>query len=194
VKVHGAKGDHALLRRIKDSVAPERGVRSVEVNPTTGSVVIHYDADLDEDIRAHLGELVPMLDLGPPALTEVDEIASNIEREAEFLAAHSDTAQSLVTAVERLNDAVRQATGNAVDLRVLVPAGLAAYAFFEVGPEIVTPLWVTLAIFSFNSFVALHAPSRAVRVNTHQRVHVKSKRGAVEGTPTDAGRGAGRAG
>ncbi|HLI86361.1 MAG TPA: hypothetical protein VKV17_20805 [Bryobacteraceae bacterium] len=46
-----------------------------------------------------------------------------------------------------------------VDLKVLLPAGLAVWAFFKHGLEASTPLWVSLAIFSINSFMVLHRPA-----------------------------------
>src|SRR5215469_466051 len=46
-------------------------------------------------------------------------------------------------------------TDNTIDLKVLVAAGLAAYAFIKVGVEASTPIWVTLALFAFNHFIEL---------------------------------------
>ena len=42
-------------------------------------------------------------------------------------------AQHVVNAVKRLDCEVRQATDNAVDLKVLLPAGLAVWAFLKAG-------------------------------------------------------------
>src|SRR5581483_6550986 len=96
--------------------------------------------------------------LQPPEMSEVDRIAETVEREAEFLAAHSETARGIVDLVKNLNNAVKRATDNNLDLKVLLPLGLAIYSFVEVGAEMSTPMWVTLGIFSFNSFIALHPP------------------------------------
>jgi hypothetical protein len=92
----------------------------------------------------------------PPELTEVDALAQKIQVEAEFLSAHSNLARSMVEGVRSVDRAVKLATGNTVDLKVLLPLGLAVYSFLEAGVEVATPLWVTLGIFSFNSFVVLH--------------------------------------
>ena len=48
-------------------------------------------------------------------------------------------------------------TGNAIDLKVLLAGGLAAYTFWEIGAEAATPMWVTLALFSLNHFAELHS-------------------------------------
>ena len=61
---------------------------------------------------------------------------------------------------------IRIATDNTIDLKVLLPAGLAVWPFLKPGIEASTPLWVTLAISSFNSFVSLHRPT-TVPVSTH---------------------------
>ena len=48
-------------------------------------------------------------------------------------------------------------SGNNLDLKIMVPIGLAAVTFLEIGAAAATPMWVTLAIFSLNHFVELHA-------------------------------------
>ncbi len=98
--------------------------------------------------------------------TDADELAATIEKEAEFLAAHSEVALRVVEAVRSWNREICVATDNTVDLKVLLPAGLALWAFLEHGIEAATPLWVTLAIFSFDSFISLHR-SATLRVSTH---------------------------
>src|SRR5579884_1454702 len=94
VKVHGGKGNHRLLHEIKRSLAPKPGVRQVDVNPTTGSVIVHYDDGAHPDFHRALtehGRDTGLFALQPPEISEVDRIAETIQREAEFLAAHSET-------------------------------------------------------------------------------------------------------
>lgn len=93
------------------------------------------------------------LEIGEPG-----EVWAKIEEEANFLAAHSELARSVVDETKRLDRAVKRATDNTVDLKVLVPLGLAVVSFLYVGTDISTPLWITLGVFSFNSFVSLHPP------------------------------------
>jgi hypothetical protein len=170
VKLPHAKGNHAFLQQIKEFLAPIPGVKQVAINSTAGSVVIHYDHTKFEDFHSHLtqhGKRAELFSLMPPEISEVDEIVEKVEREAEFLAEHSDAARTLVNFVKTLNDGVRRATGNLVDLKVLLPLGLAVYSFKEVGVEASTPLWVTLGIFSFNSFVALHHSHPTITTGDH---------------------------
>src|SRR6266446_9142692 len=96
VKLPHAKGDRALLERIKESISPLPGVRSIEMNPTTGSVEVNYDPNDYEHYAGQLtahGERENLFMLGPPELTEADDLAAKIEAEAEFLAEHSETAR-----------------------------------------------------------------------------------------------------
>ncbi len=157
------------LRELRDFIQGLEGVHSVEINPVTGSILVHYHPESHEQIQSLLDTARQAQELteAPPELTEADELAAKIEKEAEFLAAHSELALHVVNSVKTLNRGIREATGNTVDLKVLLPAGLAVWAFFKAGADVATPLWVTLAIFSFHSFVALHHPT-TVHVTTHK--------------------------
>lgn len=137
------------------------GVQSVDINPETGSMVVNYDAGVHDDFHSVLakhGEENDLFMLAPPKLSEIDELASRIEAEAEFLSQRSETAKAIVDFFKGMNREIKRATNNSVDLQVLLPLGLAVYAFIELEADMATPLWVTLGIFSFNSFVALHHP------------------------------------
>lgn len=170
VKLPQAKGNLDLLREIQDSIAPLPGVKNVTINSTTGSLLVHYDPNVHENFHEHLSAHAAQTELfalKPPELTEADEIADKIEDEAEFLSEHSEAARAIVNLVKGLNEGVKVASNNMVDLKVLLPLGLAVYAFGK-GSHIVTPLWVTLAIFSFNSFVRLHHPVTTIHADDHQ--------------------------
>jgi len=164
------KGRHRALAKIKQSISEMAGVTCVDTNATTGSVLVHYDPNAFEQFQDSLAghaEEHALFSLKAPELTEADEIADKIEAEAEFLAQHSELARSLLNLVKKLNDEVKKSTRNMVDLKVLLPLGLAVYTFTREDPMMSTPLWVTLGIFSFNSFVTLHAEQRPGLV-THE--------------------------
>jgi uncharacterized radical SAM superfamily Fe-S cluster-containing enzyme len=92
----------------------------------------------------------------PPKLSEIDEVAETLEKEAEYLANHSRTAKVVFDFVRKCDLELKRATDNQIDLKVLAPLGLAVYAFVEMGIEASTPVWLTLGLFSFNHFVDLH--------------------------------------
>lgn len=167
IRLRQAKRDHRLLQEIKQLLAPLPGVTEVHTYPATGSVVIHYQTEHHENfpsVLARHGSDSQLFALAPPVLTEIDEAARGLEAAAEFLGEHSRTAQSLVSWLHRLNDEVREATDNTLDLKVILPLGLAVYAYFKAESERSTPLWVTLGIFAFNSFVALHRPAPSIHL------------------------------
>lgn len=169
------------------------GVKSVDVNSTTGSVIVSYDAEKHADFPGTLArhaEANNLFTLEPPKISEVDEIIEGIEKEAEFLAEHSETAKAIVEFVKGLNHEIKKATNNNLDLQVLVPLGLAAYAFLQLEADVATPLWVTLGMFSFNSFVSLHqhphpgTGAATMEVETAApggKTPVRPKRGASKG-------------
>ncbi len=159
MKVPAAKGDEVLLQQIRQAMGSIPGVQRVSVNPATGSVILEYDpehhADFHLKLEDHGKEHVSVK--RAPALTEVDEMAETLEAEAEYLAEHSHAARVVVDFCKSLDTEVKRATGNAVDLKVLVPLGLAAYTFLELGFEAATPVWLTLGLFALNHFVEMHA-------------------------------------
>lgn len=149
IKIPAARRNRRVLDQVSQFINALEGVQSVEANPVTGSVVVHYDPAH----REHLSQYLPAPELG-----EAAEMVEKVQQEAEFLAAHSHTAAALLQSAGALDGTVRQATGGLLDLKVLLPALLTVWAFFEVGIDTSTPMWVSLGIFSFNSFVMLHRP------------------------------------
>jgi hypothetical protein len=164
MKIPAAKGDECLLEQVKEALGAIPGVNEVSANPATGSVILHYDPDQHGDfhltLENHGKDHIIMPSRALPAhapVTEVDECARTIEEEAEFLAEHSHTARVVVDFCKSLDREVKLATGNAVDLKVLFPAGLAVYTFLELGFEAATPVWLTLGLFAVNHFIEMHA-------------------------------------
>lgn len=169
VKVPAGKRNIAVLNEVSESLCSLPGVRGIQMNAATGSILVEYDHNAHTDFHQTLighGTTSGVFALAPPELSEVDQLAANIQREADFLAAHSETARSIVDACKAVNEGLKRATGNNLDLKVLLPLGLAVWALIEHDPEIATPLWLTLGIFSFNSFVSLHTLPAGVTVAT----------------------------
>lgn len=186
VKVPAAKGDSVLLKQIKEAISPLPGVQQVTVNTATGSVVVQYDVSMHEQFHLQLAAQAhesSLFKLEPPELSEVDQIVRTIEQEAEFLSEQSDTAKKMVDFVKAINVAIRKGTNNTVDLKVLLPLALVAYSIVELESDMTTPLWVTLGIFSFNSFLNLHH-GQVVHVDRRE-VTINSPEAAVSDPPAD---------
>ena len=159
LKVPGAKGNADFLDKVKAALDPIQGIREIDVNPLTGSVLVHYDPDdfdsFHQDVHQHASKS-NLFAIHQPAITKVDEAVSKIEREADYLAARSHTARVVVDFLHDLDVKVKQTTHNAVDLKVLVPLALAVYSITVIELSAATPMWATLGLFSFNHFLELH--------------------------------------
>jgi cation transport ATPase len=158
MKIKKAKGDECLLEQIRQAMVSIPGVREVTVNPTTGSIVLNYDpedhGEFHQRLQDHSQEHICVCH--PPRL-QIDQMADAIDQEAEFLAEHSHAARAVVTFCKDVDRQIKVASNNTVDLKVLVPLGLAVYTFTAIGVQAATPIWLTLGLFALNHFVEMHA-------------------------------------
>ena len=136
------------MARIARAIKAHPGVQEVKTNVQTGSIVVHHDhtdSSLDE-FSAILQDLGVVLG----KVTDVD---------LPFSEGKSEVATDLTRAISDLNDRVGQATNGVVDLRLLVPIGLASLALRELirtGWEFETAPWYVLTWYAFDSFIKLH--------------------------------------
>lgn len=151
MKVPSAKENPELLEQIKQTFSVIPGIEEVIVNPATGSIVLHYDTDRHDEFHGKL-EHHTGGHYKPPA-NEIEALATKIEQEAEYLAEHSHTARVVVDFFKDFDNGIKIATGNVVDLKILLAAGIAGFTIFEVGANASTPVWVTLAIFALNHMI-----------------------------------------
>jgi hypothetical protein len=154
MKVPTAKGNPEEMARIAETFVGTPGVRKVEANPVTGSLVVHYAAERRAEIRASILNSHGT-DFEPPE-TEIDKLTGNIEREAKFLAEHSHTAAVIVDFFAKLDAGIKRNTDNYVDLKIVLAAAIVAGTMMEVGMAAATPVWLTLCVFSVNHMVQLH--------------------------------------
>jgi cation transport ATPase len=156
LKIPSGKGNPELLAQIKETLGVIPGIEQVTVNPTTGSVVLHYDEDRHDQFHGDLQRHMPTPHR-PPS-NEIDEIARKFEEEAEFLAEHSQAARAVVDFCKDLDRRVKTATGNLIDLKIVFAVAIIGFTVLEVGASAATPVWVTLVIFSLNHFIEMHPP------------------------------------
>ena len=159
MKVPSAKGNPELLREIGETFSVIPGIERVTVNEVTGSVILHYDTDHHATFQNQLSQrfLSENQPYRPP-LTEIDSLAQKIESEAEFLASHSESAKAIVDFFKHLDREIRTASGNVIDFKILLAAGIIGVTVFEIGASAATPIWLTLTIFSLNHFIEMHQP------------------------------------
>lgn len=136
------------MTRITHALRTHPDVREVRTNVQTGSIVIHH-ADRDDSLDAIATVLQ---DLGVV-------LGSVIDVDLPFSRGKSEVAADLTNAVADLNEGVGKATNGVVDLRLLVPVGLATLALRELlrtGWEFEAAPWYVLAWYAFDSFIKLH--------------------------------------
>ena len=156
MKIPAGKGNPELLEQIKQTFGIIPGIEQIIVNPTTGSVVLHYDEDRHDQFHGDLSQHLP--NGHRPPSNEIDEIARKFEDEAEFLAEHSQVARAVVDFFKDVDRRVKAASGNIIDLKILLAVGIIGFTVLEVGAGAATPVWVTLVIFSLNHFIEMHPP------------------------------------
>jgi hypothetical protein len=160
MKIPSAKGNPEQLEEYKQTLSLIPGIEQVEVNPDTGSIVLKYDPDQHDDFHAgfhhhcnqHHGNGAAH---HRPPTSEIDALANKIEQEAEFLAEHSETARAVVDFCKRTDREIKIATGNVLDLKMVLAIGVVGFTIFEVGATAATPVWVTLSLFGLNHFIEM---------------------------------------
>jgi Heavy metal associated domain 2 len=172
MKVKAAKGDPELLQQIGDAFSVIPGIDRVTVNPLTGSVVLHYDAEDHSSVTSALDRRVRQGPQPPP--TEIDVLASKIASEARYLAQHSHTARAVVDFFSAVDLEIKDASGNTVDLNIVFALAVIGVTVFEIGATTATPIWLTLAVFTVNHFIEMRHPYEPVPVPARAPVLVKS--------------------
>src|SRR6201998_4263830 len=156
MKVPSVKTNPELAEQIRQTFVAIPGIEAVTVNPTTGSVVLQYDTEKHDELHGHLHHHTGG-HYRPPT-NEIDSLASKIEEEAEYLAEHSHTAKVVVDFCKDLDKQIKVASGNVIDLKIVLAAGIAGFTIFEVGATAATPVWVTLLVFALNHMIQANMP------------------------------------
>jgi hypothetical protein len=157
LKIPSGKGNEALFEEIRQDLAAVPGIHEIIVNPATSSITVHYAVEAHPELPASIIEHQDHFEVHTPPSTKIDEMTHLVEEEAEFLAEHSHSARVIVDLCKKLDREIKKATGNSVDLKVLLPLGLAAVTVVEIGAAAATPVWVTISLFSLNHFIELQA-------------------------------------
>jgi hypothetical protein len=154
MKIASAKGNPELLKKISETFGVIPGIERVSVNSLTGSIILHYDTD-SRVVNEKLARSISTQAHSNMPGSEIDELARKIESEAEFLAQRSDAARFIVDLFKKLDKEIKIATHNMIDLKIVLAVGVIGLTVVEIGANAATPVWLTLAIFTFNHFVEL---------------------------------------
>lgn len=156
MKVPAGKDNPELLEQIKQTFSVIPGIQQVTVNPTTGSIVLQYDTEKHHELHGHLHHHTGG-HYKPPG-NEIDSLADKIEQEAKYLAEHSHSAKVVVDFCRDLDKQIKVASGNVIDLKIVLAVGITGFTIFEVGATAATPVWATLAVFALNHMIQANMP------------------------------------
>ena len=119
--------------------------------------MLHYDVDQHDEFHGRL-EHHTGGHHRPAPTNEIDQLASKIQQEAEFLAENSHTARVIVDFFKETDKQIKAASSNTVDLKIVLATAIAGFTIFEVGANAATPVWVTLAMFGLNHLIEANSP------------------------------------
>ncbi|MBV9355778.1 MAG: hypothetical protein JO023_09655 [Chloroflexi bacterium] len=121
VRLHHPHRHPQLLNEVHKQLASQPGVDHVEVNPHSGSVLVHYDHQ-----TRSMGDVLGCLrDVGViigsvAGADELPDVGGDEE------SGHSSTAAGVVGSINDLDQRISRMTGRKVDLKLLFPAALGA--------------------------------------------------------------------
>jgi len=158
LKVAKVKGNPALARRAQEKLTKVPGIRQVEAQPGTGSLLIHYDMDQLcsmaslEILSETLGELFPEIEV----LTLAAWLASLAENPGAGTGG-PPMAASLTGSLKAANTRLAKLTGG-LDLKLLLPLTLVFFGLRRLwaAEEVAFPSWSDYLWFGFASFIMLN--------------------------------------
>ncbi len=152
IRIPSAKADRRFLDQARAALKALPHVVEVSSNPLTGSLLIIYPPALQREFEGALamgnGSALPF-DLKPADPPRSRKVKRRTRRESEL-------SRSVREFFTEIDDAIKESTDNVLDLKTLLPLALAALGITYVRAGKGTPVWLTLMIFAFSSFMALH--------------------------------------
>jgi hypothetical protein len=155
LKLPAAKGEEAQLREISSAIAGTPGISHVEYNPITGSILIQYSSEQYKSLQS----LETGLTASAMHIAISNSHPSRQDSRLRQIRGRSTAARRVDSFFRQLDHEIRVGTDNEVDLKFILPFGVAVISLIALRYTSTTPLWLTLMIFAFHSFLGLHAPS-----------------------------------
>jgi hypothetical protein len=157
IKVTGARDDADYFAVVRRLISELSGVESVRVNATSSSIVVAYNpSDLVFRIRLRessaVNEWLDLTDAGGVFAAMDEAVATGVR----YLEQHSRLAESVVSTAEQLDTHLRRVSDGYLDLKLLLPLGVAVATSLHKARAKGTPMWMTMGIFAFNAFLNLH--------------------------------------
>jgi hypothetical protein len=156
LRIPAAKGEAAELRELSSAIARAPGINQVEYNPITGSILVQYSPQQYKSLRSLESSFSAS---AVPIAVNNSHPAHPDSRPRHQLRGRSISARKVDSFFKQVDHEIRMATDNEVDLKFILPFGVAVLGLLALRYSSATPLWLTLLIFAFNSFLGLHAPT-----------------------------------
>jgi Heavy metal associated domain 2 len=155
LRIPAARGEDGELREISAAIARTPGVNQVEYNPITGSILIQYSPEQYKNLQS----LESGLSASAPIALNNSHPAHHGLQPPRQMRGRSTAAKKVNSFFKQVDHDIRVASDNEVDLKFILPFGVAVLGLLALRYSSATPLWLTLLIFAFNAFLGLHAPS-----------------------------------
>jgi hypothetical protein len=181
LKIPAAKGRPDLLQRIVAAAGSASDVKSVECNSLTGSVLIHHAPQAYKSLDAFgsiLGDSTLRVSVHPSGSAAGGRSSGAASGQR---AEPSAAAKAITSFFKNADREIRELTGNELDLKVLLPLVAGVLGLLALRRRATTPLWLTLLIFAFHSFLTLHGVAVAEEAEEAEELAVKS----AIGTPSE---------
>ena len=153
IRIPSVKADSEFFEQARAALSALPGVLEVTCNPLTGSILILHvpgaELELEGAMTSQDGSALPFI------LTAAKRGVDPPRRRRRRVPRQSYLAGAITETVADLDDIVREATGNALDLKVLLPVLAGSIGLMMLRGSRRTPLWLTLMAFSFTSFTIL---------------------------------------
>jgi hypothetical protein len=155
LKVAGVRDNPTLAGELHQRLVSLQGVKKVEANPRTGSVLILYEAaafasaEALQEIAKPLAEVFPGLEINEPQSCMASANGSG---------SMPSLTQGIASFFAGLNKNIEAASGSAVDLRILLPLGLFVLGLRSllVSDKRPLPTWYDFLWFALGTYFMLN--------------------------------------
>ncbi len=151
------------LRSLTDTLSQMEGVRRVEVNPATGSLLLLYDPEVlnieQLYLAARTANVNVLIPEGAAAELPSEEVSAIASRINSFFG--------------QMDSAVFRFTGGTIDVKTLVPFGLATAALRQIAASrgrLATVPWYVLLWYSADIFIKYNRRPRGSGAQTQDNV------------------------
>lgn len=164
VKVPRVRSDARFAQELRQRFATIDGVRRIEINPITGSVILHYD----DDQMAPIDFLHALADAFRAAFPGLEARLEHWLREERQSTRRGPLANRITDFCATLDAGVERVAGEGINLRVLLPISFVVVGLGRMTLTKRTPVpnWYDFFWYAFNMFVTFNAPSPSVEAGS----------------------------